>query len=140
MLASARDCCRCRYIDEFDGVDGEDGIKAEIFARGALRVAIARAGRVVTRSRPRSLWHRRSASGIVERHWNHRWQDAGRGMLHYRRHHCLQSYCGNRSPYQINHIISLAGWGVTPDGTKVWPVIANGVPAVKWFMGNVLDG
>ena len=25
-----------RYIDEFDGVDGEDDIKAEIFARGTL--------------------------------------------------------------------------------------------------------
>ena len=42
VLAAALDCCRCRYIDEFDGVDGEDDIKAEIFARGALRLALAR--------------------------------------------------------------------------------------------------
>jgi cathepsin X len=69
------------YIDEFDGVEGEDDIKAEILARGPVACGI---------------------DALPLESWN------GQGII------------DGKTQGDVNHIISLAGWGVTADGTKYW--------------------
>ena len=69
------------YIDEFGGVEGEDDIKAEIFARGPVACGID--------ALPLESW---DGKGIID----------------------------GSTQGGVNHIISLAGWGVTSNGTKFW--------------------